>query len=97
MSAAESWDQLAARPAVIRPSPPADLQAPSSDLPALTPEQVRATEAVFSTEENAEVKAMMGLWAAGMLAGELVGDAAGHLAESDDSAEKRKKREPPLA
>jgi len=90
MSAAESWDQLAVtRPAVIRPSPPVDLQAPALDLPAPTPEQARATDAVFSKEENAEAGAIMSLWAAGMIANELVRDAAANLAKDDEDERKQ--------
>jgi hypothetical protein len=97
MSAAESWDQLAAaRPAVIRPAPPMDLQAPALDLPAPTPEQARATDAVFSKEENAEAGALMSFWAAGMLANELVRDAAANLAADDDAEEEKKKPRLPL-
>ena len=93
MSAAESWDQLAAaRPAIIRPSPPTDIQAPAEEVPAVTPEQARATEAVFSKEENAEAGAIMGLWAAGMLANDLIREAAANLADDEDTEEKDKKR-----
>jgi hypothetical protein len=96
MSAAESWDQLAAaRPAVIRPSPPMDLQAPALDLPAPTPEQARATDAVFSREENAEAGAIMSFWAAGMLANELIRDAAANLAKDDDERDVKKKKPAP--
>ena len=94
MSASESFDPLAvARPAVIRPDIPADLSAPGQDLPAPTLEQARATEQAFSTKENADAAALMGLWTAGILASELVREASGHLrkAEEEEDAERKKK------
>jgi hypothetical protein len=96
MSAAESWDQLAAiRPAAIRPSPPMDIQAPVQEVPAPTPEQARATDAVFSNDENAEAGAIMGLWAAGMIANDLIREAAINLAEDEETEKKNKKRPGP--
>jgi hypothetical protein len=95
MSAAESWDQLAVnRPAVIRPSPPVDVVAPAQDLAAPTPEQVQATEAVFSNKESADAEAVIGLWMAGMLANQLIRDAAENLA-ADDDANKQPSVSPP--
>jgi hypothetical protein len=71
-----------------------DLPAPAQDLPAPTPEQARATEAVFSNEENTEAGGLMAFWAAGMLAQELMRDAAGHLWEDEDDKEKEKSKRP---
>jgi hypothetical protein len=92
MASAESWDPSAvARLAVIRPAPPADLQLPGPDVPAATPEQAQATDAVFSKQENDEAGAILGFWAAGMLVNDLVKEAAANLAEDeeDDAEEKQ--------
>jgi hypothetical protein len=96
MAAFDSLDPLAAvRPATIQPARPADIQAPGQNLPAPTDEQVRATEAIFTTTENPEAGAILGFWTAGMLLHDLLRDAAGHLARDEAEEEKRQIGIPP--
>ena len=89
----ESWERTAmSQPAVQQPAP--QLLLPAPEVPPASPEQVRATVAVFSTDEQSASAAILGMWSAGMLVHDLLQDTC-MLAKEAEAEERERKRKSP--
>ncbi len=78
------------QPAPTQPAQVEELQAPGVDAPGPTAEQVRATDAVFSQQEESAAAGLLGAWSAGMLLNEIIGDHMGRAQEQEESRKKPK-------
>jgi hypothetical protein len=82
---------VVAQPSEERPQPPIEL------VPAPTPEQVRAADAVFTHKKTEEETAagILGFWASGMLLKDIIQDTLTPPADEEVEEEKKNKKVPP--
>lgn len=81
----ESWDPVVqVQVAETQPVQEFLLEEPAPDVPPPTPEEVRAADVVFSRDQENAAAGLIGVWGAGMLAQELVGD---HLSRKQKEKE----------
>lgn len=90
----ESFDAVHIQAIVQQPEQAQVIEAVGREMPPAPVEQVRATDAVFSRQEESAGASLVGAWAAGLLVHEIIGDHLKKEKPDEEEEPERGKKQP---